>query len=83
VQSTPLVDMCGQLVGVLSTHYPRPYRPPAEDLALMKRFGELIGQAFEACLGADGKEPVEFLRAGLRQSPRSQAIGCLPAMNPR
>jgi GAF domain-containing protein len=54
VQSTPLVDLHGDLVGVLSTHYPHPYRPPAEDLALMKRFGELIGHAFEACLEADG-----------------------------
>jgi GAF domain-containing protein len=56
VQSTPLVDLRGHLVGVLSTHYPRPYRPPAADLALMKRFGELIGQAIEACLEADGRE---------------------------
>lgn len=54
VHSTPLVDLRGHLVGVLSTHYPRPYRPPDADLELMKRFGELIGQAIEACLEADG-----------------------------
>jgi GAF domain-containing protein len=55
VQSTPLVDLHGHLVGVLSTHYPCPYRPPDADLELMKRFGELIGQAIEACLEADGQ----------------------------
>lgn len=55
VQSTPLVDVRGHLVGVLSTHYRRPYRPPDADLELMKRFGELIGQAIEACLEADGQ----------------------------
>lgn len=55
VQSTPLLDVHGNLVGVLSTHYPRPYRPPAEDLELMRRFGELIGQAIEASLEADGQ----------------------------
>jgi GAF domain-containing protein len=55
VQSTPLVDGHGHLVGMLSTHYPRPYCPPASDLDLMKRFGELIGQALEACLEADGQ----------------------------
>ena len=55
VNSTPLLDLRGHLVGVLSTHYPRPYRPPKADLELMKRFGELIGQAIEACLEADGQ----------------------------
>lgn len=53
VQSTPLVDIGGRLVGVLSTHYPRPYRPPARDLEIMQRYGELIGQAIGACLNAD------------------------------
>lgn len=55
VQSTPLVDLRGHLVGVVSTHYPCPYRPPAGDLALMRRFGQLIGQAIEASLEADGQ----------------------------
>jgi GAF domain-containing protein len=55
VNSTPLVDLRGHLVGVLSTHYSRPYRPDDRDLELMKRFGELIGQAIEACLEADGQ----------------------------
>jgi GAF domain-containing protein len=54
VQSTPLVDLTGQLVGVLSTHYPRRYVPPAQELGLMRRLGELIGQAFETSLDADG-----------------------------
>ena len=53
VNSTPLVDLSGQLVGMLSTHYPRPYVPPARDLRLMRRFGELIGQAFETSLDTD------------------------------
>lgn len=56
VQSTPLVDLSGQLVGVLSTHYPRPYLPPARDLGLMRRLGQLIGQAFETSLDADCEE---------------------------
>lgn len=55
VHSTPLVDVHGHLVGVLSTHYQSPYRPPDRDLELMKRFGELIGQAIEASLEADGQ----------------------------
>jgi GAF domain-containing protein len=55
VQSTPLVDLRGHLVGVLSTHYPHPYCPPDRDLELMTRFGALIGQAVEATLEADGR----------------------------
>ena len=43
VQSTPLIDASGQLRGVLSTHYPDAYRPPDESLALMRRYGALIG----------------------------------------
>src|SRR5215469_15492453 len=34
VQSTPLVDKDGQLVGVVSTHYPNPYAPSARDLLI-------------------------------------------------
>jgi hypothetical protein len=32
VQATPLRGRNGRLLGILSTHYDRPYRPPAEDL---------------------------------------------------
>jgi len=73
VHSTPLVDLGGHLVGVLSTHYPLPYRPPERDLELMRRFGELIGQAIEASLEADGE--AAFLRFGelIDRGPSSRA----------
>jgi CheY-like chemotaxis protein len=32
VQATPLRGRNGRMLGILSTHYDRPYRPPAEDL---------------------------------------------------
>jgi GAF domain-containing protein len=54
VQSTPLMDSNGRLIGVLSTHFPRPHRPAERDLQLMKRLGELIGEALEATLEPDG-----------------------------
>jgi GAF domain-containing protein len=44
VQSTPLVDRTGRLLGVVSTHYPQPYSPSARDREIMKRYGELAGQ---------------------------------------
>ena len=50
VQSTPLVDSHGHLIGVLSTHYPGPYRPSRHDLRLIRRYGELLGEAIEVTL---------------------------------
>jgi GAF domain-containing protein len=55
VQSTPLVDSHGHLVGMLSTHYPRPHRPSGHDLELIRRYGELLGQAIEATLEDDAE----------------------------
>lgn len=45
VQSTPLTDQDGRLFGVVSTHYPRPYSPSELDLQLLRRYGDLVGQA--------------------------------------
>jgi GAF domain-containing protein len=42
VQSTPFVDLSGQVVGVLSTHYRQPFRPSVRDLRILDRIGELI-----------------------------------------
>lgn len=48
VQSTPLIDKAGRLVGVVSTHYPRPYAPPARDLRILRRYADMVGQALAA-----------------------------------
>jgi GAF domain-containing protein len=44
VQSTPLIDRTGRLLGVVSTHYGYPYAPPGRDLEILKRYGYLVGQ---------------------------------------
>jgi len=44
VQSTPLIERTGRLLGVVSTHYPRPYSPSARDREIMKRYGEMAGR---------------------------------------
>ena len=44
VQSTPLIERSGRLLGVVSTHYPRPYAPSALDLELLQRYGYLVAQ---------------------------------------
>jgi GAF domain-containing protein len=44
VQSTPLVDQAGRVVGVVSTHYPRPHALPARDMRIIRRYAGLVGQ---------------------------------------
>lgn len=55
VQSTPLTNNAGRLVGVISTHYPHPAAPNERDLEIAKRFGErtgiLIGQRQSSLAG--------------------------------
>ena len=50
VQSTPLVNRAGHLVGMLSTHYPRPTTPPRRDLQIVSRFGALAGESLSMLL---------------------------------
>jgi hypothetical protein len=60
VQSTPLVNRAGHLVGMLSTHYPRPTTPPRRDLQIVSRFGALAGESLSMLLTgpqADGILP--------------------------
>src|SRR5499427_1786334 len=60
VQSTPLVNRAGHLVGMLSTHYPRPTTPPRRDLQTVSRFGALAGESLSTLLNgaqADGFLP--------------------------
>lgn len=51
VQSTPLVNQAGHLVGMLSTHYPQPTTPPSSDLQELSRFGVLAGENLSTLLG--------------------------------
>jgi len=43
VQSTPLTDYTDRVLGMVSIHYPNPYRPPDRDLLIMRRFGQTVG----------------------------------------
>ena len=50
VQSTPLVNRAGHLVGMLSTHFPRPTTPPHRDLQIISHFGALVGESLSTLL---------------------------------
>ena len=59
VQSTPLLNRAGHLVGMLSTHYPRPTTPPRRDLQIARRFGALAGESLSMLL--TGAQADDFL----------------------
>ena len=48
VQSTPLMDAEGRLVGMISTHFRRPHRPSDLTLRLMEWYADLVGTAIAA-----------------------------------
>lgn len=50
VQSTPLIDRGGALIGVLSTHFERPGHPLEQDLRMMRAYGRLAGEALSQAL---------------------------------
>jgi GAF domain-containing protein len=50
VQSTPLLNRAGHLVGMVSTHYPQPATPPRRDLQIARRFGALVGESLSTLL---------------------------------
>jgi GAF domain-containing protein len=52
VQSTPLADNMGRVIGVVSTHYPGTYAPPDRNLRIIKRYADLAGQVLAARLSA-------------------------------
>jgi GAF domain-containing protein len=51
VQSTPLIDRCGELRGVLSTHFREPHHPSAHELRLTEIYARLVADAIGAHLG--------------------------------
>jgi len=51
VQSTPLVDYAGHLIGMVSTHFRRPYRPADRELRIMELYGDLAGEVVTRRLG--------------------------------
>ncbi|MFE7170377.1 GAF domain-containing protein [Streptomyces sp. NPDC057616] len=51
VQSTPLIDPAGRIIGMVSTHTSQPGRPSDRDLRLMKLYGRLAGEVIARHLG--------------------------------
>jgi hypothetical protein len=58
VQSTPLVDYAGHLIGMVSTHVQRLHRPSDRDLQIMELYADFGGEALTRHLGqVSGGDP--------------------------
>jgi hypothetical protein len=76
VQSTPLVDHAGRVLGVISTHYRHPYRPPEPELQLMRRFGELVGEIMASRLS----DPLDGLSDDRLGRAVASVLDCQPML---
>jgi GAF domain-containing protein len=75
VQSTPLIERSGRLLGVVSTHYSQPNSPSARDREIMKRYAELAGQVIADHIK---KRNGKALSPDVASSPRLGAAGGRP-----
>lgn len=58
VQSTPLIDFSGRVVGIVSTHFPHPQRPTPADMQILQLFADYAGDAISRSLGTPAETPV-------------------------
>lgn len=65
VQSTPLADYTGRLIGVVSTHFRRPHRPSERDLRIMELYGDFAGEAVTRHLGISSQHPSDPISRAL------------------
>jgi hypothetical protein len=73
VQSTPLVDYAGHLIGMVSTHFRRPHRPSDRDLPDPARVREAdVSVPFE--LWVMGRMTISFVRRAGRRGPSAQPV---------
>ena len=74
VQSTPLADDAGHLIGVLSVHFRRPHHPAGLDLRIMELYADIAGEAIAARLGTlDDDGPGDPI--GRAEGPSSREPG--------
>jgi len=59
VQSTPLADYAGRLIGMVSTHHRNPHRPSGADLQIMQLYGDFAGEVLARQLGTPAGEDLE------------------------
>jgi hypothetical protein len=59
VQSTPLIDYSGNLVGIISTHFRSPHEPVDRDMEIVAGFAAFLGEAVSTNLVCSASDPVQ------------------------
>jgi len=59
VQSTPLADYAGRLIGMVSTHHRNPHRPSGADLQVMQLYGDFAGEVLARQLGTPAGDDLD------------------------
>jgi len=75
VQSTPLADYSGRMIGMVSTHFRRPCRPPDRDLQILRYYGDVAGEALAGRLGtiaAQDHDPIGRAALAAVLDPREE-----------
>lgn len=73
VQSTPLIDAEGNLVGMVSTHFPRPGAPAARALEVTRLYGLLAGEALARGLSGRTAPHLDGQHGAGRARPESSS----------
>jgi signal transduction histidine kinase/ActR/RegA family two-component response regulator len=59
VQSTPLISRSGELLGVISTHFTKPYRPEPRDLTLLDVLARQAADFIERCRAEEARQEMD------------------------
>lgn len=73
VQSTPLIDAAGNLVGVVSTHFPEPGSPSDRALELTRLYGLVAGEALARSMPEAAADRGQDGRADEPDQPESSS----------
>ncbi|MFJ3921737.1 GAF domain-containing protein [Streptomyces sp. NPDC090022] len=71
VQSTPLVDHSGRMVGMVSTHMSQPGRPAAHDLRMLELYAQIAAEVIARRLGPARATGAAFLPSGVELADRA------------
>ena len=80
VQSTPLTDQAGNLVGVVSTHFRHPGGPQGRELRHMDLYGKLAGEAIARHLRRSPAGEAPRPAAGAQHDTPPQAVSAPAAL---
>jgi len=76
VQSTPLLDASGRVIGVVSTHFEKRHRPTPIESRVLRAYADFAGEHLARLVGRENERTIaEALLAELARRPSSSDAG--------